>query len=62
MQIESIYANEIEQPRKYFTNNEKTNKAFTIRIKSYINIFLVELLLDRVDRLTTNCIYRRNTY
>jgi len=38
MQIESIYANEIEHPRKYFTNNKKTNKAFTIRIKSYINI------------------------
>jgi len=36
MQIESIYANEIEQLRKYFTNNKKTNKAFTIRIRAIL--------------------------
>jgi len=33
MQIESIYANEIVQPRKYFTYNKKTNKAYALRLK-----------------------------
>lgn len=61
MQIESIYANEIEQPRKYFANNKETvigHLPYALRLNIILPFF--QSNFSSPDRPKADCVYRRN--